>query len=66
MGILLGVNWLLLGFLKGVGHVAAFTQLVCKCMLACHGPGWRGVVYILSIVPTIDWVLPGSGGPIKG
>ena len=24
-------------------------------------PGWRGPVYILSIVPTVDWALLGSG-----
>ncbi len=31
-----------------------------------HGPGWRGPVQILSTVPTVDWVLLGSGESIKG
>ena len=30
------------------------------------GPGWRGAVQILSTVPTVDWVLLGSGESNKG
>ncbi len=30
------------------------------------GPGWRGAVSILSTVPTVDWVLLGSGESNKG
>ena len=30
------------------------------------GPGWRGAVQILSTVPTVDWVLLGSGKSNKG
>jgi hypothetical protein len=30
------------------------------------GPGWRGAVKILSTVPTVDWVLLGSGESNKG
>ncbi len=29
------------------------------------GPGWRGAVQTLSTVPTIDWVLLGSGESMK-
>ena len=29
-------------------------------------PGWRGSVQILSTVPTVDWVLLGSGESNKG
>ncbi len=29
-------------------------------------PGWRGAVKILSTMPTVDWVLLGSGKSIKG
>ena len=30
------------------------------------GPGWRGALQILSTVPTVDWVLLGSGESNKG
>ena len=30
------------------------------------GPGWRGAIQILSTVPTVDWVLLGSGESNKG
>ena len=30
------------------------------------GPGWRRLVYVLSIVPTVDWVLLGSGASEEG
>ena len=33
---------------------------------ACSGPGWRGAVWILSTMPTVDWVLLGSGKLEKG
>ncbi len=29
-------------------------------------PGWRGAVQILTTVPTVDWVLLGSGEFTKG
>jgi hypothetical protein len=30
------------------------------------GLGWQGAVQILSTVPTVDWVLLGSGESNKG
>ena len=30
------------------------------------GPGWRGAVQILSTMPTVDWVLLGSGESTRG
>jgi hypothetical protein len=37
------------------------TATQCPC-----GSGWRRPVYILSTVPTVDWVLLGSGESNKG
>ncbi len=34
--------------------------------LQAIGPGWRGAVQILSTVPTVEWVLLGSGESNKG
>ena len=30
------------------------------------GPGWRGAVYLLITMPTVDWVLLGSCEANKG
>ena len=42
---------------------AAAIYQVCKDDLC---PGWRGALQILSTVPTVDWVLLGSGESNKG
>ncbi len=45
---------------------------VCFACIEFHishstsGPGLRGAVQILSTVPTVDWVLLGSGESNKG
>ena len=40
------------------------TQLSRK--IYALAPGWRGATLIMSTVPTVDWVLLGSGESNKG
>ena len=47
-------------------HYRTATCTLLYTSLQKHGPGWRGAVLILSTVPTVDWVLLGSGESNKG
>ena len=60
--IVLAMIW---GFLAGQHP---YIPLYWRLLLPLHaiparavGPGWRGAVYKLSTVPTIEWLLLGSG-----
>ncbi len=47
--------------LDHVLHLSSDCTIASVKSASQSSPGWPGLVYILSIVPTVDWALLGSG-----
>ncbi len=65
--VLLMSFWQLLQWYNAL-HAHTHLHAGVDPLLCCNGvgPGWRVAVQLLSIMPTVDWVLLGSGESHKG